>query len=102
MSKDELEQNYQAPNAAALFREALAFGLAYGPEIPAHQWDEMREKKVAQLVARLTTIPVASVQPVGDWVWSWLMDWCKRQGVSPSTQDSLFKMVKDSRIKFDK
>jgi hypothetical protein len=47
----------QEPDAAALFREALAFGLAYGPEIPAHQWDEMREEKVTQLVARLTTPP---------------------------------------------
>jgi hypothetical protein len=49
-----------------------------------------------------TTPPAAPIQPVGDWVWSWLMDWCKRQGVSPATQDSLFEMVKDSRIKFDK
>jgi hypothetical protein len=49
-----------------------------------------------------TTPPATPIQPVGDWVWSWLMDWCKRQGVSPATQDSLFKMVKDSRIKFDK
>jgi hypothetical protein len=51
----------QEPDAAALFREALAFGLAYGPEIPAHQWDEMREEKVTQLVARLTTPPAAPV-----------------------------------------
>lgn len=45
----------QEPNAAALFREALAFGLAYGPEIPPHQWDEMREEKVTQLLSRLAT-----------------------------------------------
>jgi hypothetical protein len=56
----------QEPDAAALFREALAFGLAYGPEIPAHQWDEMREEKVAQLVTRLATPPAAQPAPVQD------------------------------------
>jgi len=54
----------QEPNAAALFNEALAFGLVYGPAIPAHQWDEMREEKVAQLVARLAT-PPAQPAPAG-------------------------------------
>jgi hypothetical protein len=39
-------------------------------------------------------------EPVGDWVWSWLMDWCKRNGIAPATQDSLFEMVKDARSKF--
>ena len=47
----------QEPDAAALFREALAFGLAYGPELRRPQWDEMREEKVAQLVTRLATPP---------------------------------------------
>jgi hypothetical protein len=40
-------------------------------------------------------------EPVGDWVWSWLMDWCKRNGIAPATQDSLFAMVKDARGKFE-
>ena len=57
--KEALAQPEQELVAAALFREALAFGLAYGPEIPVHQWDEMREEKVAQLVARLATPPAA-------------------------------------------
>ncbi len=43
-------------NALALFREALAFGLVYGPEIPGHQWDEMREEKAKQLAARLAPL----------------------------------------------
>jgi hypothetical protein len=47
---------------AALFREALAFGLVCGPEIPAHQWDEMREEKVAQLVSRLAAPPAKPQQ----------------------------------------
>jgi hypothetical protein len=47
----------RACDAASLFREALGFGLVYGPLIPAHQWNEMREEKVAQLVARLATPP---------------------------------------------
>jgi hypothetical protein len=40
-------------------------------------------------------------EPVGDWVWSWLMDWCKRNGIAPATQDGLFAMVKDARGKFE-
>jgi hypothetical protein len=35
-----------------LFREALAWGMTYGPEIPAHQWDEMRESMVKQYTER--------------------------------------------------
>lgn len=35
-----------------LFREALAWGMTYGPEIPAHQWDEMRESMVKQYADR--------------------------------------------------
>lgn len=35
-----------------LFREALAWGMTYGPEIPAHQWDEMRESMVKQYTDR--------------------------------------------------
>jgi hypothetical protein len=49
-----------------------------------------------------TTPPAAAVQePVGNWIWSWLMDWCKLKGISPATQDSLFAMVKDARNKFE-
>jgi hypothetical protein len=40
-------------------------------------------------------------ETVGDWVWSWLMDWCKRNGIAPATQDGLFAMVKDARGKFE-
>jgi hypothetical protein len=40
-------------------------------------------------------------ETVGDWVWSWLMDWCKRNGIAPATQDGLFAMVKDARSKFE-
>jgi hypothetical protein len=39
-------------------------------------------------------------EPVGNWIWSWLMDWCKRKGIAPATQDSLFAMVEDARNKF--
>jgi len=53
----------RACDAASLFREALGFGWIYGPLIPAHQWNEMCEEKVAQLVARLAT-PPAQPAPV--------------------------------------
>jgi hypothetical protein len=47
----------QQPGAAyaalpGLFREALAWGMTYGPEIPAHQWDEMRESMVKHYTER--------------------------------------------------
>lgn len=32
-----------------------------------------------------------------EWIWTWLMDWCKRSGTSPANYDSLFKMVSDAR-----
>jgi hypothetical protein len=45
--------------------------------------------------------PAPVQEPVGNWIWSWLMDWCKLKGISPATQDSLFAMVKDARNKFE-
>jgi hypothetical protein len=45
--------------------------------------------------------PAHVQEPVGDWVWSWLMGWCKRNGIAPATQDSLFAMVGDARSKFE-
>jgi hypothetical protein len=44
-----------------LFREALAWGMTYGPQIPAHQWDAMRETMVAQFVARTHPAPQQAV-----------------------------------------
>ena len=44
-----------------LFREALAWGMTYGPEIPAHQWDQMRESMVNQYVSRAARAPAESV-----------------------------------------
>lgn len=32
-----------------------------------------------------------------EWIWTWLMDWCKRNGTSPANYDSLFRMVSDAR-----
>lgn len=53
---------YTAPSPAderaALFREAIAWGRAYGDAIPATQWDEMREQKAAQLAARAASASV--------------------------------------------
>jgi hypothetical protein len=63
VAKQALAQPVQEPDAASLFREALGFGWIYGPLIPAHQWNEMSEEKVAQLVARLAT-PPAQPAPV--------------------------------------
>ena len=33
-----------------------------------------------------------------EWIWTWLMDWCKRNGSSPASYNSLFKMVADARV----
>ena len=37
-----------------------------------------------------------STQITPNWIWSWLMDWCKRRGVPPSNYDSLFQMASDA------
>lgn len=39
----------------SLFREALAWGMTYGPEIPAHKWEEMRESMVEKFTASAQT-----------------------------------------------
>jgi hypothetical protein len=59
-------------------------------------WD--RKTKAITACEKALASPVQ--EPVGNWVWSWLMDWCKRNGIAPATQDSLFAMVKDARNKF--
>lgn len=51
----------------ALFREALAWGMTYGPEIPAHQWDEMRESMVKQYTDRAARAAPQPAVPAG-WV----------------------------------
>ena len=55
-------QNMPGPSEALadLFREALAFGLVYGPEIPPHQWDELRDEKARQLAERAAAIAKAA------------------------------------------
>ena len=35
--------------------------------------------------------------PDGDWLWSKLMDWCKRRGVSPANYSDLFNIVSEAR-----
>ena len=60
-------------------------------------WD--RKTKAITACEKALASPVQ--EPVGNWVWSWLMDWCKRNGIAPATQDSLFAMVKDARSKFE-
>jgi hypothetical protein len=61
--KQAQTQTVQEPDAASLFREALGFGWIYGPLIPTEQWNEMREEKVAQLVARLAIPPAPAPAP---------------------------------------
>ena len=43
-NKEEVEQ---------VLREALAWGATYGPVIPKHQWDELRNRLVDQFSSRL-------------------------------------------------
>ena len=46
------------------FNEALAWGMVYGPVIPPHQWDEMRDKQVEQYIARIAAEEAQTVEPV--------------------------------------
>jgi hypothetical protein len=45
------------------------------------------------------THPQPKREPLTDanWMWAWLMDWCKQNKTSPANHDSLFKMVSDAR-----
>lgn len=56
-------------NLRALFREALAWGMVYGPEIPAHQWDEMRESMVKQYTSRAASARADSVTAPAESDW---------------------------------
>jgi hypothetical protein len=48
--------------------------------------------------AALATAPQPPAQPLTpEWIWTWLMDWCKRNGTSPANYNSLFRMVSDAR-----
>lgn len=31
------------------------------------------------------------------WIWNWLMDYCKKQNISPASQSLLFQIVSDAR-----
>ena len=46
-----------------LFREAIAWGSVYGPVIPTHQWDEMRDSMAAQFVRRVGGVQALSAGP---------------------------------------
>jgi hypothetical protein len=88
-------------------RMAKAAEEAYRDTFPAYRtpgWDPIYVWEVEERANSAPTPPAqpAPVQePVGNWIWSWLMDWCKRNGIAPATQDSLFAMVKDARSKFE-
>ncbi|ATF84598.1 hypothetical protein [Burkholderia gladioli] len=45
--------------------------------------------------------PAEAREPVGDWLWRELMDYCRERGVAPANNDRLFEMVKRARKQFD-
>lgn len=75
--------------------------------------DVMRDPRVLLAACLLHPLPVALATAIKEvlatatpqqaepltpeWIWSWLMDWCKQNGTSPANYDSLFKMVSDAR-----
>ncbi|MFZ2190129.1 MAG: hypothetical protein WAV48_05075 [Candidatus Magasanikiibacteriota bacterium] len=42
--------------------DALAWGMVYGPIIPSHQWDEMRDRQVEQHLAAIASEEVQTVE----------------------------------------
>ena len=40
-------------------------------------------------------------EPVGNWLWRELMDYCRDRGIAPANNDRLFEIVKRARAKFD-
>jgi hypothetical protein len=43
---------YEGEPLFALFKEALAWGMVYGPVISPNQWDEMRDTQAQQFALR--------------------------------------------------
>lgn len=66
------------------------------------EWQK-NEEYIERLKAEL-----AACQPVGEpvcnvegtWLWSKLMDWCKRMGVAPSNHDELFAIAKEAQARY--
>lgn len=56
-------QDVQA-DMVQLFREALAWGMVYGPEIPAAQWDRLRDDMADQFASR--TQPATPAQDAAE------------------------------------
>lgn len=57
--------------------------------------EEYIERLKAELAVRQPVgEPVCNVE--GTWLWSKLMDWCKRMGAAPSNHDELFSIAKDA------
>lgn len=55
---------------------------------------------VKELLALIEDEPEVSDEPVGDWLWGKLMDWCKTRRVAPANHNDLFAIVGLAREKF--
>lgn len=71
-----------------------------GPEPTGTRWSyHDLPEKVRALAAtgkqQVGEVPVCNVQ--GTWLWSKLMDWCKKMGTSPANHDELFAIAKDAQ-----
>lgn len=61
--------------------------------------DELRDALVImdEAIDAMPEHPAPADFDVAGWTWIWLMDYCKKAGVSPAHHDELFKLVGDMR-----
>lgn len=64
-------------------------------DLAAHVKLAWAEQEISQLRAALAAQQAAA--PDGNWLWSKLMDWCKKRGVAPANFDDLFAIVGEAR-----
>ena len=98
-SQAAYEQAIEDAYFAGFSASGEGYNGEYGIDCPKENaiWKKDRDNELKAIKQALA----AHVQPVGNWIWSWLMDWCKHNGIAPATRDSLFAMVSDARSKFE-
>lgn len=85
----------------ALVTDAMVYAAeaAYANSKPDNLHESFRVAIAAALAARQPVgEPVCNVE--GTWLWSKLMDWCKRMGVAPSNHDELFAIAKEAQARY--
>lgn len=71
-------------------------------EAARHAWDA-RSAEIAALRERIAALEARETRadPVGDWLWHELMDYCRERGIPPAQSNRLFEIVTRARGRWD-